>query len=112
MVNKKCCSYDGFPKGTILDYYYQAYYYVERNRAKTPIAAMECQVALMRNLLLPMFMLSFKIQDFVFKDNPVCCLRFAMILLVFFMAFAIIRRQENIYKCVFEDYEYLTSIMN
>ena len=97
-------------KGVILDYYYKTYYHVEKKRNLSHVAAMESQVALMRNLLFPLILLSLKMDRFVVGNYYAEYLKITLLVMATCMAFAVVSRQENIYRCVFEDNEYLNFI--
>lgn len=95
--------------GIVLDQYYIAYSIAEK-RPNSAIVSLEQQVAFMRNMLLPLILLAPKILNLLIVCNisfPVDCYKTLISLFIIAMAFCIVKRQEKIYSCVFEDAEYL-----
>ena len=101
----KCCTETDNAKNLLIDKYYTAYYYAERNRDAAPYSFLEGQIALCRNMILPVLLIpctlaQIKMFSFLSDRMGLMC-GFAVLLFVFVML-----RQEKVYSCVMEDYEY------
>ena len=105
LMRPTCASTTNDTKNLLLDKYYTAYYYAERNRDATPYSFLEGQIALCRNMILPILLIPStlaKIEMFSCLDGHIGIMcGFAVLLFVFVML-----RQEKLYRCVMEDYEY------
>ena len=86
-----------------LDKYYTAYYYAERSRSAAPYSFIEGQIALCRNMILPIILIPFILKN-LFKGLCDCVWLFILIAVVLFVF--VVCRQEKLYSCVLEDYEY------
>lgn len=94
--------------------YLNKYYYVARNTYRKDIFVMEGQVAFMQNMIIPLvvlvlvFICNFMIKYDTFPLTPATCLVPLSLLILLFPA--IFHRQIKIYRCVFEDYDYLKKL--
>ncbi len=91
----------------ILNQYYTAYYYTMTQTTSSTISIMESQVSFLRNMFLPILLISFQFSDFFayFEDSTGIMLLY--IIVVICIPVTIIVRQNKIYRRVWEDYEYL-----
>lgn len=101
----RCCTGTDGAKALLIDKYYTAYYYAERNRGAAPYSFLEGQIALCRNMILPILLIPYtlaQIKKFSYLGDCMGIMYvFAVLLFVFVML-----RQEKLYCCVMEDYEY------
>lgn len=93
---------------SIIDKYYTAYYYAEKNRPSAPYGYIEGQIAFCRNMIIPVILL---LLPFLLKH---CWCWLVIVVLVFVVALCVyvFRRQEKLYSLVLEDYEYLKRLEN
>lgn len=87
--------------------YYEAYYYVATHSINSSISVMESQVAFMRNMFVPVLIITICLKSYFpeFGDN--CCIKFICIIFCITLPIATCCRQNKIYKRVWEDYIYL-----
>lgn len=86
--------------------YYKKYYYVEENRPVNGVKILEGQIALIKNLCLPFCLWCASIM--ANKDSNVIWVTVIIWLISFLILVgAAIRRQNIIYRIIFEDYKYL-----
>lgn len=102
-----CCSSHGsHEKQIFLDKYYTAYYYAERNRGGAPYGFIEGQIALCRNMILPVILVPFTLNGcLAFAGECPCIGTICGIAAVVLFVFTVLR-QEKLYRCIMEDYEY------
>jgi len=84
--------------------YYEAYYYVSQHSASSSITVMESQVAFIRNMLIPLLLITIDIGDYFVNF---CKYQFLCFVLIYFLLSAMISRQNKIYERVWEDCIYL-----
>lgn len=91
----------------ILDKYYTAYYYAEKNRQGAPYGYIEGQIAFCRNMIIPVILLL----PFLLKR---CRCWLVIVVLVFVVALCVYVyfRQKKLYSLILEDYEYLKRLEN
>ena len=91
----------------VKDQYFKAYYKAE-TRHNSPIISLEQQVAFMRNMLFPLILLISQFDNIFIIGHPqLVCIKALSVIMIICIAFCIVKRQEKIYYCVFEDAEYL-----
>ena len=90
---------------TVTDYY-NKYYQVEKLRPQNGIKIIESQVALIKNLCLPLCLWVTVIITNNKYCNLICDLFFLVTSLMIFIGCAV-HRQSIVYRIVFEDYKYL-----
>lgn len=96
------------------DFYYAAYYFVADQRCNSNISIMEGQVAFMQNMLSPLvlfYLLPAQHYSGYFCLIDVPALKTILAGGILLMVTAVFYRQEKIYKCVWEDYEYLKRLI-
>lgn len=99
----KCCYHR-----TIIDKYYDAYYYGMKYPSHESIMVMERQVVLMRNLLFPLILAIVQIDNLLHMFYLDCkCIKCFYIVGILALYFTMVSRQNKIYRCVWENYEYL-----
>lgn len=105
------CILEKCNKANVLNGYYTAYYFVASNQINSSISIMECQVAFIRNMFLPILLMgvvecmNVVNQSYEMKLAPWC---FWLTAILLFIVMSL--RQFKIYKRVFEDYVYLKSM--
>lgn len=94
-----CCGFCSIGKWNpdLIHKYNCAYYYVCSKNGGNAISSIERQVAFIRNMLLPLFLV------IIWYDAHVKLFLFFLLLLYLIM----IERQSKVYNMVFEGYEYL-----
>ncbi len=99
----KCCTTTNDTKNLLLDKYYTAYYYAERNRSAALYSFIEGQIALCRNMIVPVILVPYTLTThFIFlSPDKYIYILIAAVLFVF-----VVCRQEKLYSCVLENYEY------
>jgi hypothetical protein len=106
ICNCLCCkgsSSTNIEKSLFLDKYEMAYYYAERYRSGAPYSFIEGQIALCRNMILPVILVPYTLTgSFPVLGN--CKGMFYLVAAILFVY--VVFRQEKLYRCVFEDYEY------
>lgn len=112
--NFKMCFYGvcELDKTKVLNGYYKAYYFVAKNSINSSLSIMECQVAFIRNMLLPLLFLIVQFCSLLdILELRIDCTRNVILILyilgVVFLVMVMFNRQNKIYRRVFEDYAYL-----
>ena len=105
----------------LLDKYYEAYYYVvDVKQHGSIIRTLERQIALMRSMVIPFIFLALVTYKYYYHLETFACwfkqqylwgcptLYFVLLYLlaIIFFSYGAKRKQQAIYCCVFEDYEY------
>lgn len=95
------------PHNYVKNKYYEAYYYVATHPINSSISVMESQVAFMRNMFIPVLIITTCLKSYFpeFGDN--CCIKFICIAFCITLPIATCCRQNKIYERVWEDYIYL-----
>lgn len=100
-----------FKSESFLDVYYSSYYYVSKYGYGNYISIMEGQVAFIQNMFFPLFLIVFfPVGELYWKDLFCCnvCLIKIFISIGILLLFPVVyQRQNKIYQCVWEDFEYL-----
>lgn len=97
------CSKRSVIDGLYLRAYYESYYYVMKNTYTNAIPVLEGQVAMLRNVVLIVFIFDI----FIFDSFSISCILFISSLLIYVV---MIYRQYRIYELVREDYKYLYNL--
>ena len=93
--------------GEIKCTYYEAYYYVATHSINASISIMESQVAFIRNMVIPLAIVTARVESFFHLSMNVCCVRVWMIIVIVLMIIVMFLRQYKIYRRVWEDYIFL-----
>lgn len=83
--------------------YYEAYYYVATHSINSSIAIMESQVAFMRNMVVPLVIVTACVESFFRLSENVCCVQVWMSIVIVLMIVVMFLRQYKIYWRVWED---------
>lgn len=91
--------------------YYRCYYFAMKNGYSNHISILEGQVAFLRNMIF--VVLFYGVFFFcTANDSYILCTGLFMIAVSLFMPVLMIFKQQKIYKCVFEDFQYLSELNN
>lgn len=90
--------------------YYEAYYYVAKNRYNNDIFIMEGQVAFIQNMIIPLLLIAIlpkcAVSNYINGDN-VWIVKILLAIGVIMLIPTVFQRQLKIYQRVREDYEFL-----
>ena len=90
--------------------YYEAYYYVAKNRYNDDIFIMEGQVAFIQNMIIPLLLIAFSpkcaVSNYINCEN-VWIVKILLAIGILMLILTVFQRQNKIYERVWEDYKYL-----
>lgn len=102
---------------TLLDAYYEAYYYVQQNSERSNIPVIESQVAFLQSMLLPLLLMlclpTYSVEKMFSLELGTNANYIVFMIKVFWVSLCVsiipivIYRQNKIYELVWYDYEYL-----
>ena len=97
----------------LLNRYYEAYYFVANHRPNGNISIMEGQVAFLQNMLTPLLLYVFlpkEVFSGIFCLIDLSVLKILLGCGILLMISTVFYRQEKIYRCIWEDYEFLNRL--
>lgn len=99
----------GYELRLLMTKYYEAYYYVAKNKYGNDISIIEGQVAFIQSMFLPLMLIVIlpikKVCEHLGFDS--CILKTFIVLIMVLMIPTLVMRQHKIYQRVWEDYEFL-----